>query len=74
MNQKTDLKLLFSLIIVGVVWGTTYLGIRVAVETIPPWFVTSIRHGIAAFFLLGILLYGKQLTWIGWVNLLFSSS
>lgn len=69
MNQKTDLKLLFSLIIVGVVWGTTYLGIRVAVETIPPWFVTSIRHGIAAFFLLGILLYGKQLTWIGWVNL-----
>ena len=69
MNQKTDLKLLFSLIIVGVVWGTTYLGIRVAVETIPPWFVTSIRHGIAAFFLVGILLYGKQLTWIGWVNL-----
>jgi drug/metabolite transporter (DMT)-like permease len=69
MNQKTDFKLLFSLIIVGVVWGTTYLGIRVAVETIPPWFVTSIRQGIAAFFSLGILLYRKQLTWIGWGNL-----
>lgn len=69
MNQKTDLKLLFSLIIVGVVWGTTYLGIRVAVETIPPWFVTSIRQGIAAFFSLGILLYRKQLAWIGWGNL-----
>lgn len=69
MNHKTDLKLLFSLIIVGVVWGTTYLGIRVAVETIPPWFVTSIRQGIAAFFSLGILLYRKQLAWIGWGNL-----
>ena len=69
MNQKIDFKLLFSLIIVGIVWGTTYLGIRVAVETIPPWFVTSIRQGIAAFFLLGILLYSKQLTWIGWGNL-----
>jgi drug/metabolite transporter (DMT)-like permease len=69
MNQKTDFKLLFSLIIVGVVWGTTYLGIRIAVETIPPWFVTSIRQGIAAFISLVILLYRKQLTWIGWGNL-----
>jgi drug/metabolite transporter (DMT)-like permease len=69
MSQKPDFILLFSLIVVGVVWGTTYLGIRVAVETIPPWFVTSIRHGIAAFFSLGILLFRNQLTWIGWDNL-----
>lgn len=69
MNQKPDFKLLFSLIIVGIVWGTTYLGIRVAVETIPPWFITSIRQGIAALIVLGILLYRKQLSWIGWDNL-----
>jgi drug/metabolite transporter (DMT)-like permease len=69
MNPKTDLKLLFSLVIVGIVWGTTYLGIRVAVETIPPWFITSIRQGIAAIIVLGILLYRKQLSWIGWGNL-----
>jgi drug/metabolite transporter (DMT)-like permease len=69
MSQKPDFILLFSLIVVGVVWGTTYLGIRVAVETIPPWFVTSIRHGIAAFFSFGILLFRNQLTWIGWDNL-----
>lgn len=71
MNQKPDFKLLFSLIIVGIVWGTTYLGIRVAVETIPPWFITSIRQGIAALIVLGILLYRKQLSWIGWHNLKF---
>jgi drug/metabolite transporter (DMT)-like permease len=69
MNQKPDFKLLISLIIVGIVWGTTYLGIRVAVETIPPWFITSIRQGIAALIVLGILLYRKQLSWIGWDNL-----
>ena len=65
-TQKTDFKLIISLIIVGLVWGTTYLGIRVAVETIPPWFITSIRQGIAALIVLGILIYKKQLAWIGW--------
>ncbi len=68
MTKKTDFKLLFSLIIVAVVWGTTYLGIRVAVETIPPWFVTSIRQGIAALIILPILLFRKELAWIGWKN------
>ncbi len=29
------------------VWGSTYLGIRYAVETIPPLFVASLRHLIA---------------------------
>jgi drug/metabolite transporter (DMT)-like permease len=70
-NPKPDLKLIFSLVIVGIVWGTTYLGIRVAVESIPPWFITSIRQGIAALIVLGILLYKKQLSWIGWDNLKF---
>jgi drug/metabolite transporter (DMT)-like permease len=66
MSQKPDFKLALSLVIVGLVWGTTYLGIRVAVETIQPWFITSIRQGIAAIIVLGILLYKKQLAWIGW--------
>ena len=70
-NQKPDLKLIFSLVIVGIVWGTTYLGIRVAVESIPPWIITSIRQGIAALIVLGILIYKKQLSWIGWNNLKF---
>ncbi len=68
MHQKPDLKLFFCLVIVGIVWGTTYLGIRVAVETMQPWYITSIRQGIAALIILGILLYKKQLSWIGWDN------
>lgn len=68
MNQKTDFKLLFCLIVVAVVWGTTYFGIRVAVETIPPWYITSMRQGLASLIILCILLYKKELSWIGWGN------
>jgi drug/metabolite transporter (DMT)-like permease len=68
MSEKPDFKLLFCLVVVAVVWGTTYLGIRVAVESIPPWYITSIRQGFAALIVLTILLYKKQLGWIGWEN------
>lgn len=68
MNQKTDFKLLFCLFVVAIVWGTTYLGIRIAVETMPPWYITSTRQGLAATIILVILLYKKQLSWIGWEN------
>lgn len=36
-----------------VVWGTTYLGIRVSVETIPPFFLSGARYILA-----GLLLFG----------------
>ena len=68
MNSKIDLKLLFCLIVVAVVWGTTYFGIRVAVETIQPWYITSMRQGLAAIIVFFILLFKKELSWIGWSN------
>jgi drug/metabolite transporter (DMT)-like permease len=43
----------FALGIVYVVWGSTYLNIRIAVETIPPFVM-----GGARFMLAGVLLYG----------------
>jgi drug/metabolite transporter (DMT)-like permease len=66
MNTKTDFKLIGALLAVAIVWGTTYLGIRVAVQTIPPWFVTAMRQGIASLILLVVLLKQNQLKWIGW--------
>jgi len=36
-----------------VVWGTTYLGIRVGVETIPPFFLSGIRYLLAGLILFG---------------------
>lgn len=68
MKQSLDYKLIFALSAVGIIWGTTFLGIRVAVETIPPWFVTSIRQGLAGLIMMIILLFRKELKWIGWEN------
>ena len=64
-----DPKLILALLTVAVFWGTTFLGIRIAVETIPPWFVAGIRQFIAAIILGIFLLFSKNLKWIGWENL-----
>ncbi|HZV77027.1 MAG TPA: EamA family transporter [Candidatus Babeliales bacterium] len=44
-----------SLIAVYLLWGSTYLGIRVAVVTIPPLLMTGVRYIVA-----GALLFGLQ--------------
>ena len=46
-------------IAVCVIWGTTYLGIRVSLETIPPMLMSGIRWTIAG------LLVGTVLRWRG---------
>lgn len=63
-----DYKLTIAVIIVAIVWGTTFLGIRIAVETIPGWFVAGIRQFLAGIVVLGLLLAKKELKWIGWKN------
>jgi len=62
-------KTIICIFIVAIVWGTTFLGIKIGVETVPPWFVAGLRQFLAAFILLPILLFKKELTWIGWKNL-----
>lgn len=69
MPKNLDVKLILSMIIVGLVWGTTFLGISVAVETIPPWYSTTIRNFIAAAIIFIILLFQKEFKWIGWPSL-----
>jgi drug/metabolite transporter (DMT)-like permease len=69
MTKTVNIKLIVALLIVAIVWGTTYLGIRVAVHTIPPWFVAGLRQLIAALILLVILWRKGELAWIGWKNL-----
>lgn len=63
-----DAKLIFAILTVAIVWGTTFLGIRIAVESIPAWFVAGIRQLIAAALLLITLAFSGQLEWIGWKN------
>lgn len=64
-----DYLFVFSVLAVAIIWGTTFLGIRISVETIPGWFVAGIRQMIAAILLFFVLVYKKELKWIGWKNL-----
>ena len=41
------LKIVLAFAAIYTIWGTTYLAIRIAVETIPPFFMTSARMLIA---------------------------
>src|SRR5713226_9755973 len=49
LNRAVVLFCFFS---IYVIWGSTYLGIRYAVETIPPLYTAGIRHLIAGSILL----------------------
>ena len=49
------MKAWFAFAAVCVFWGTTYLGIRIAIETIPPEYLIAIRYTISGALLLGVL-------------------
>ena len=51
--SRTELVLAFAA--VYVLWGSTYLAIRVGVETIPPFLLAATRHLTAGFLLYGWL-------------------
>ena len=61
MSERTDpraarspsrLAVLAAFAAVYVLWGSTYLGIRFSMETLPPFFTQGVRY-----FLAGVLLY-----------------
>ena len=61
------LALLLAFFAIYVVWGSTYLAIRYAVETIPPLIVAGLRHIIAGVVLLGFAyIRGYRPTWREW--------
>jgi drug/metabolite transporter (DMT)-like permease len=52
MSQSRP-KLVLAFLAVYVIWGSTYLGIRFAIETLPPFLMAGVR-----FLLAGVILYG----------------
>jgi drug/metabolite transporter (DMT)-like permease len=48
-----DIRVLLAFFAIYVLWGTTFLAIRIAVQEVPPLFAAGIR-----FFVAGVLLYG----------------
>lgn len=56
-DRSHAIKLALAFIAIYVIWGSTYLAIRYAVETIPPLVAAGIRHSIAG---------AIMLTWAWW--------
>ncbi len=52
-KMKYPTSVWIALFSVYLVWGSTYLGIRFAIETIPPFFMAGTRFAVS-----GLLLYG----------------
>ncbi|MBN1138222.1 MAG: EamA family transporter, partial [Anaerolineae bacterium] len=55
MTHRFRLVLAFAA--VYLIWGSTYLAIRLAIETLPPFLMAGVRFTIA-----GVVLYG----WVRW--------
>src|SRR5256885_1171945 len=49
---KSPALTLFAFLSIYLIWGSTYLGIRYAVETIPPLYTAGLRHLTAGTILL----------------------
>jgi drug/metabolite transporter (DMT)-like permease len=54
-SSATTFKLLAAFFAIYVLWGSTYLGIRFAVESLPPLLMMGMRHFTAGALLLGFL-------------------
>ncbi|HYN20226.1 MAG TPA: drug/metabolite exporter YedA [Thermoanaerobaculia bacterium] len=57
VRSAPAIKIALALATVYVIWGSTYLAIRFAIETLPPFLMAGVRFAIA-----GALLYG----WARW--------
>ncbi len=64
-HYVTGPRLWLALATVYVVWGSTYLGIAVAIESIPPFLMLAVRFAVAGTLLLGweIVRNGRMIVW-----------
>lgn len=64
MQSKTiNQKAYIALILVCIIWGTTYLANKLGVTHMPPLFFTSVRQLVAGFMLLSYLFLIKKEPW-----------
>src|SRR5690348_5650419 len=68
-NRPTPRALIaLALVAVYFFWGSTFLGIRYAIDTLPPFLMAGIRFILAGLILFAITrLRGQVGSWRGWV-------
>ncbi len=59
MNKEKNTRAYIALFSIYIIWGTTYLAIRIGVENLPPVLFTGLRWIVAGPILLIILLFRK---------------
>lgn len=63
-NASVEFKRMASVVIalvsVYIIWGSTYLGIKIAIETFPPFLMAGIRFLIAGLLLYGFVFYKER--------------
>lgn len=53
--RPSTAAVIVALLVVYVVWGSTYLGIAIMIETMPPLLAAGVRYGVAGVLMLGAL-------------------
>ncbi|MDD3344504.1 MAG: EamA family transporter [Sulfurospirillaceae bacterium] len=53
-DKQKIVAVIMALLAVYIVWGSTYLGIKIAIETLPPFLMAGSRFLMAGLFLYGI--------------------
>lgn len=59
-NQNQSLKIWAGLITLYLIWGSTYLGIRFVVESVPPFMVSGLRNFLAGTILFAFAVLSKK--------------
>lgn len=59
-KHRKSLSIVVALLAVYIVWGSTYLGIKIAIETFPPFLMAGIRFVIAGALLYGFVVYKEK--------------
>lgn len=59
-NQNQPLKIWAGLITLYLIWGSTYLGIRFVVESVPPFMVSGLRNFFAGSILFTFAILSKK--------------
>lgn len=60
LEYKKTIMTVVALLSVYIVWGSTYLGIKIAIETFPPFLMAGIRFLIAGVFLYGFVVVKEK--------------
>src|SRR5213592_3935938 len=67
MPAPTKLWIIIALAALYLIWGSTYLGIRFAIETIPPFLMAGARFLIAGMIMYAIA-WSQGITKSSWAN------